>query len=242
MKERVNKLKLNLPNKYGKSRKFSKMQAKFYKLGTSDHLEHNSNPDYWEILLSDVNGENYDGRRALDFACGKGRNINNLLSLADWDSVDGSDLSPSNIEYCKQAFPYGSSFFLTSGSDSGTKNDQYYDLVMTTISLQHIPVYEIRRLLLEDIFRILKPGGRFSFQMGFGADLSDSMGRPRSGYFENSYHAKSTNGDHDVRVTSVAEIENDLTGIGFTKVSSQVRESYSDAGHPKWIYIHCYKP
>lgn len=223
------------------ARTYTKMQSKFYERGTSNHLEHNDNPDYWDILLSGVNRENYDGRRALDFACGKGRNITNLRSLADWEFVDGSDLSPVNVDYCRKAFPHGSNFFLTSGTDSGTKSFDYYDFVMTTISLQHIPVYEIRKLLLEDILKILKPGGRFSFQMGFGNDLSDSLGRPRSGYFENSYHANTTNGGHDVRVTSITEIEEDLSRIGYVNISCQVRKSYSDAGHPEWIYIHCYK-
>lgn len=228
-------------DRFKDTKKYTTMQKRFYKHGTSNHLEHNDNPDYWEILLSGVDRKNFDGRRALDFACGKGRNIANLLSLANWELVDGSDLSPANIEYCRRAFPHSSNFFLTVGTDSGARNSNYYDFVMTTISLQHIPVYEIRRLLLEDILRVLKPGGRFSFQMGFGKDLSDSLGRPRSGYFQNSYYAYSTNGDHDVRVTSIAEIEGDLSTIGFVGISSQVRESYSDAGHPEWIYIHCYK-
>jgi hypothetical protein len=65
---------------------------------------------------------------------------------------------------------------------------------MTTISLQHIPVYDIRRSILQDILRVLKPGGKFSFQMGFGPDLLDSLGRPRSGYFENSVTAESPMG------------------------------------------------
>ncbi len=235
-------MKISLLSRYANSKTYSRMQARFYKRGTSDHLEHNANSYYWGILLADVNRENYDGRRALDFACGKGRNIRNLLTLASWESVDGSDLSPSNIQFCKQEFSDTSNFFLTGGTDAGPRNSNYYDFIMTTISLQHIPVYEIRNQLLKDIFRILKPGGRFSFQMGFGSDLFDSFGRPRSGYFDNSYHAHSTNGDHDVRVTSKAEVEGDLAGIGFVKISSQVRESYSDAGHPQWIYIHCYKP
>jgi ubiquinone/menaquinone biosynthesis C-methylase UbiE len=218
------------------------MSARFYKRGTSDYLGLNANPDYCKILLKDVNGENYDGRKALDFACGKGRDIRNLLSLANWELVDGSDLSPPNIEHCKQAFPRNSSFFLTSGTDAGPWNSNYCDFIMATISLQHIPVYEIRSQILQDILRILKPGSRFSFQIGFGSDLSDPFGSPRGGYLENSYHAISANGDRDVRVISIVHVEDNLAGIGFDKISSQIRESFSDAGHPQWIYIHCFKP
>lgn len=51
--------------------------------------------------------------------------------------------------------------------------------------------------------------------MGFGQDLSDLLGRPRNGYFESSFDANSTNGNHDVRVTSVVELQNDLCEIGW---------------------------
>lgn len=221
---------------------YSKMQTRFYKSGTSDHLEHNENRDYWEILLESVNESYFRGARALDFACGKGRNVKNLLSLAQWEHVDGSDLSEANINYCRANFKSPSRFYVANGQDTGVPDSNYYDFVMTTISLQHIPVYDIRRSILLDILRVLKPGGRFSFQMGFGPDLSDSLGRPRSGYFENSVSAKSTNGDHDVRVTSVNELETDLRNIGFTEIQSVVRDSFSDMGHPNWIYVHCLKP
>ena len=221
---------------------YSKMQSRFYKSGTSDHLEHNKNKDYWGVLLESVDDTQFRGARALDFACGKGRNVKNLLSLAEWELVDGCDLSEANISYCRANFKSTSQFYVANGQDTGVPNSNYYDFVMTTISLQHIPVYDIRRSILEDILRVLKPGGRFSFQMGFGPDLLDSLGRPRSGYFENSVTAKSTNGDHDVRVTSVSELETDLRNIGFTEIQSMVRESFSDMGHPNWIYVHCLKP
>jgi len=61
---------------------YSKMQTRFYKSGTSDHLEHNDNQDYWGILLEGVSDTQCRGGHALDCACGKGRNVKNLLSLA----------------------------------------------------------------------------------------------------------------------------------------------------------------
>jgi len=173
---------------------YSKMQTRFYKSGTSDHLEHNQNKDYWGVLLDGIDDSQFKGARALDFACGKGRNVKNLLSLAQWEHVDGCDLSEANIYYCKANFKSPSQFYVANGQDTGVPNSNYYDFVMTTISLQHIPVYDIRRSILQDILRVLKPGGKFSFQMGFGPDLLDSLGRPRSGYFENSVTAESPMG------------------------------------------------
>jgi SAM-dependent methyltransferase len=222
-------------------RKYTGMQHRFYVDGTSDHLEHNQNPDYWTVLLQGLSDSEFMGGRALDFGCGKGRNIFNLRSLETFSTVDGSDLSPANIDHCEKRFDERSSFFLTSGSDCGSPHDDYYDFVMSTITLQHIPVYSIRALILTDILRCLKPGGRLSFQMGFGSNLEDSLGRPRSGYFENCYSAVGTNGDHDCRVTSVEELKSDLLNIGFVDIKIEVKDSYSDVGHPNWVYAHAFK-
>ena len=82
--------------------KYTSMQKGQYHYGTSNHLEHNNNPHYWDILLGDLKDkEKWDGGTALDFACGKGRNVTNMLSLCDWSRVDGVDISIGNIEFNK---------------------------------------------------------------------------------------------------------------------------------------------
>ena len=66
------------------------MQKSRYNKGTSNHEEHNSNPNYWDILLSDLKDkELWKGKKALDFACGKGRNVINMLNLQDrdWETI-----------------------------------------------------------------------------------------------------------------------------------------------------------
>jgi hypothetical protein len=112
---------------------------------------------------------------------------------------------------------------------------------MSTIALQHIPVYDIRKSLITDLLRTLKPGGLFSFQMGFGEGLESPIG-PRSSYFENSYDVGGTNSKHDVRVNNEEEIVLDLINIGYTNIKTEVREAYSDSGHTHWIYVKAYKP
>ena len=220
---------------------FIEMQKKLYQKGTSDHLEHNGNTDYWNILLGDVKN-NFDGGRALDFGCGKGRNISNLLSLTKFKQVDGCDLSEENINHCRSVFnSLNHNFFLSSGTDTGATKSDYYDFVLSTITLQHIPVYTIRSKILTDILRVMKPGGLFAFQMGFGVNLEDQLGRPKSRYFDDAVDAKSSNGNHDVRILHTDEIVNDLAKIGLKKVETSIRESFSDIGHPSWIYVKCYK-
>jgi len=55
-----------------------------YKNGTTDHPQHNANPEYWSILLRDINEnpEDFEGKNGLDFGCGRGRNVTNMLKLA----------------------------------------------------------------------------------------------------------------------------------------------------------------
>ncbi len=226
---------------------YTQMQKSQYSSGTSNHEEHNDNPNYWNILLSDLKDKNkWEGKKALDFACGKGRNVTNMLSLCNWERVDGIDISEGNINYCKSQYsswPYQpSNWYCNNGTDVSDLKSNEYDFIMSTIALQHIPVYDIRKSLITDLLRTLKPGGLFSFQMGYGEGMSDSHNRLRSPYFANEWDAQGTNSVHDVRIQNKEEVINDLKEIGFTNISTEVREPYSDEGHPKWIYIKGYKP
>ena len=90
-----------------------------FRSGTSDHDEHNGNPDYWFVLLKDITSiggssgdtamADYDEKKwknkvGLDFGCGRGRNVMNLSRLAKWKRLDGVDVSEGNIKSCKERF------------------------------------------------------------------------------------------------------------------------------------------
>lgn len=222
--------------------KYTKMQKGTYRSGTSNHPEHNDNPDYWNILLSDLkNTDNWINKVGLDFACGKGRNVTNMLSLSNWKRVDGIDISSVNIAYCNKNYKeQNSDWYVNNGVDVSQLKDNEYDFIMSTIALQHIPVYDIRKSLITDLLRTLKPNGIFSFQMGYGEEIKPNENR--YGYYENFYDASGTNSFHDVRVQSESEIIEDLTNIGFVDIETYVRDAFSDSGHPQWIYVKAYKP
>lgn len=223
---------------------YTLMQKSQYVSGTSNHEEHNDNPDYWNVLLEDLkNAKKWKNKNSLDFACGKGRNIINMISKCDWNTVDGVDISRSNIDYCSEMYSkLNCKFYCNNGIDVSELNSNYYDFVMSTIALQHIPVYDIRKSIITDIFRTMRSGGLFSFQMGYGKDLIDSLGRPKSAYYDNSYDAKGTNSSHDIRITKESDVIEDLNSIGFINVSTVIKPSFSDYGHENWIYIKAYKP
>ena len=165
-----------------------------------------------------------------------------MFNLCDWARVDGIDISEGNISHNKNEYAsQNSNWYCNNGTDVSDLNDNEYDFIMSTIALQHIPVYDIRKSLITDLLRTLKPGGLFSFQMGYGNGLDSILG-PRSSYFENVYDANNTNSAYDVRIQNVEDVIKDLTEIGFENITTEFKQSYSDSGHPQWIYIKAYKP
>jgi len=226
---------------------YAQMQKTQYSSGTSNHEEHNNNPDYWDVLLSDLkNKDLWEGKKALDFGCGKGRNVINMFNLCSWAGVDGIDISGGNIDYCNKTYiGYSTKWYCNNGTDVSDLKSNEYDFIMSTITLQHIPVYSIRKSLITDLLRTLKSGGLFSFQVPYGEGLKPgklaSINNKISSYYENSYDAVGTNSAHDFRVNNEQDIINDLKEIGFTNVETIIKPSYSDYNHEEWIYVKAYK-
>jgi len=165
-----------------------------------------------------------------------------MFNLCDFNRIDGIDISQGNITQNEQEYiQQNSNWYCNNGTDVAELSNNEYDFIMSTIALQHIPVYDIRKSLITDLLRTLKPGGLFSFQMGFGEGLDSPIGR-RSAYYDNYYDATGTNSLHDVRIHNESDVIEDLTNIGYVNVTTEVRESYSDSGHTHWIYVKAYKP
>ena len=225
--------------------KYSQMQKQHYEANRCprNHLFHNENPDYWNILLGDIKDSpaRWNGKRALDFGCGGGRNVLILHSLADWASADGCDISSMNIRLSQEYLDANcidankSALFTTNGTHLDGMESDCYDFVMSAIVLQHICVHEIRFSILEDMFRVLKEGGLLSFQMGFGSGAPDARG-----YYENYYDACATNSRVDVKVSDPSQVVGDLTKIGFKDISFEIRPSFADR-HEQWIFVKAFK-
>lgn len=218
--------------------KYATMQRSWYddRAGQmkKNHALHNNNKDYWDVLLKPAH--KHKGGIALDFGCGHGRNVMNMLELGIFSRVDGVDISAGNIEFATKNVNNNNSILWTNnGLDLSDAEDNTYDFVMSTIVLQHICCYDIRYGLLSEIYRVMKDGGTFSFQMGFGE------GHPKtSNYHENSFDATGTNSKHDVKVVNTSDVTNDLAKIGFKKIQYKILDSYSDL-HKSWLYITCEK-
>jgi SAM-dependent methyltransferase len=239
-----------------KDNKYTIMQRNQYDstadiMAIENHRGHDLNPDYYGLLLKDVVNApaNWNNKSALDFGCGIGRNVDNLLKLTNWNNVDGCDISKENIIradnflnsiYSKDKY----NLYTTSGIDLNPIESEKYDFIMSTIVLQHIAVYDIRLSILKDIFRVMKPGGLFSFQMAqYNKDYVAS-----AQYYDNSWQAEGTNGFFDVSIDDPQDLIKDLSSIGYSNISYEIKpewdannKCYLSNDKSSWIFVRAYK-
>jgi hypothetical protein len=99
-------------------------------------------------------------------------------------------------------------------------------------------VHEIRFNILKDIFRVLKPGGKLCFQMGYGGKGEI----PTAGYYDNNYNAGSTNGHSDVSIADENDLIDDLVNkIGFKNYKSDIQQTGPGDNHKNWIWVQVEK-
>lgn len=227
--------------------KYTTMQKAYYdnegrtgNMNRENHGGHNNNPNYWNILISDTENNKFIDKVGLDFGCGCGRNVINLINR--FKRMDGVDISPELIKTCiSNLVNLGHdnskfSFYTCDGVSLKNIDDNKYDFVMSTIVLQHICVYTIRFNYFKEFFRIMKSGGLLSFQMGYGDGHYNTVP-----YHEDFYDAISTNSGCDVKVSDQSEIEFDLRQIGFENITFTITDSHDDF-HKQWIFVKAYKP
>ncbi len=198
---------------------------------------HNAWGDYDNYLFKDFDTS---GLKALEYGCGPGRNLVKFSNR--FASVDGIDISPINIEKAKVNLLHNginnSKLYVTTGDNLSMIPNEEYDVVFAVICFQHICVHEIRLLIMQDIWRVLKYGGHLCFQMGFGG----KEGIPTAGYYDNNYDAGSTNGHADVSIENEADLMDDLLNkIGYKNYKSDIRSTGPGDNHRNWIWVQVEK-
>jgi SAM-dependent methyltransferase len=102
---------------------------------------------------------------ALDFGCGLGR-VTRALS-ARFERCVGVDVSRVMVERAKQlnADVEGCSFVLNTDDDLGRFGDASFDLVYSSIVLQHLPGPAAVAAWLHELVRVTRPDGLLLFQL-----------------------------------------------------------------------------
>lgn len=167
-----------------------------------------------------------------EYGCGPGRQIRRLVPL--FARVDGVDIAEKNLKNAKEYIGsnYTGVLVKTNGTEIDLKDE--YDFCYSVICLQHIPMYSIRRRILENMYLRLKKGGSIAIQLAFGPSIN---GTSTFAYKENFHSAPATNGSFDCRVDSKEEVIQDFEDIGFKDVKTELSNTVEDH-HPCWIWIY----
>lgn len=193
-----------------------------------NHHQHNPDPEYWAILLADVqfNPDAWEGKKAFDFGCGCGRNLYNLSTLANWSNIDGCDISPSNAKYAKEWFDSKNetSAICQTWESNGMDiqpTPYKYDFIMSHIVFQHISNYDVRFNIISDMFNSLNDNGLCSLHF---MDLAES-----SEYFENSLQYQ------NCRVGNEKYLVDDFEKIGFKDIRIETGRDYLTGARAYYI-------
>jgi len=193
--------------------------------------EHNTFEPY-SNLVRDLSG------LALDFGCGPGRNI--VKYAKNFDRIDGVDIAQNNLNNAKMYIEHSGlevpNLYLCNGVDLSAIPDNTYDVVLSTICMQHICVHQIRYGYFQEFYRVLKPGGVISIQMGFGVPSPATVG-----YYDNNWEARGTNRACDTSIEDPYQLQNDLQDIGFTNFTYTITETGPGDCHPNWIFFKSHK-
>ena len=102
--------------------------------------------------------------RALDFGCGVGR-VTRALA-ARFGECDGVDISERMIELARQMnADRGNAHFHVNVSNTLPFGDDSFDLVYSTLVLQHQPTRAAAERYVAEFLRVTRPGGIAVFQM-----------------------------------------------------------------------------
>ena len=137
----------------------------------------------------------------------------------------------------KSNLPFNPTLYHCNGIDLSDIPSNSYDLVMSTVVLQHICVHEIRYNYFKEFYRVLKPGGCIAIQMGCGSPSPSTVP-----YHDNYYDAPATNRSSDCEIRHPNQLKDDLDKIGYNKFSYLIGPVGPGDSHPFWIYFNAQKP
>jgi ubiquinone/menaquinone biosynthesis C-methylase UbiE len=101
---------------------------------------------------------NHQSVKILDLCCGAGQTTQFLTRYSD--QVTGLDISPLAIERAKKNVPQAN--YIISPAEKMAIADAQFDLVHTSAALHEMTPSQLRQIF-QEVYRVLKPGGIFTF-------------------------------------------------------------------------------
>lgn len=186
---------------------------------------------------------NIQNKSILDFGCGPGRNL--IYYTGKVKSIDGVDISDINLKTASKWITNNTfnlnnyKLYKNDGVSLNGIADKSYDVVMSTIVLQHISVYKIRYNFLSEFYRVLRDGGYVTLQFLYSTDKPNTVK-----YFDDAWDVNGTNGAFDCVVGDAINVVEDLKSIGFTDINYFIDQAYTSDGLPprstddkEWLFV-----
>src|SRR6266849_10114949 len=128
-----------------------------------------------EILTDMTNicqGKDPKQMRVLEIGCGAGRVTRALAGL--FGEVFAVDISGEMVRQAKTALADrpNAHIFQNNGKDLSVLGDRVFDFAFSTIVFQHIPSYAVIESYVREVYRVLRPGALFKFQVQGDATLT----------------------------------------------------------------------
>jgi ubiquinone/menaquinone biosynthesis C-methylase UbiE len=95
--------------------------------------------------------------QVLDLCCGSGQTTEFLVKLSQ--NVTGLDASPKSLQRARQNVPLAS--YVEAFAEEMPFADNLFDVVHTSVALHEMQPQQLRKIINE-VFRVLKPGGVFT--------------------------------------------------------------------------------
>lgn len=214
----------NSANYLKKSKSFFNKHAQ--KMVRENHMHHNMEPNFIANVIEPLllNPARFSGTRALEYGCGAGRNLVNLLAAAEFERVDGLDISGLNAanaqRFAESKFGLGCSVALESDGFSCLPfASEKYSYVISHQVFIHIPSREVRLSILRDIHRILVPQG---------VSVIHFKSMTSSVSYERNYDDFPKN--VTIEKSDFELMTSDFYAAGFQKVSLNTDKNYVDGG------------
>jgi ubiquinone/menaquinone biosynthesis C-methylase UbiE len=122
-----------------------------------------------EQILNDMinicQGKDPKQMRVLDLGCGAGRVTRALAEV--FGEVHGVDVSGEMVKLARRALADWPTTFVhqNNGMDLSVLGDLQFDFAYSGIVFQHIPSREVIENYVREVYRVLRPGALFKFQV-----------------------------------------------------------------------------
>lgn len=186
------------------------------------HYEAHEEYPYEKYLLRDIRDPSQVA--ALDFGCGPGRMILRMSKLLR--RTDGVDISAKLIEICgdwTRGIDSVGRLYVNDGTSLEQIESDQYDLVYSTIALQHISAASVREGLFREFHRVLRREGRLALQMIY-TDKPREQWSSHATWNQDLFDAEGTNGQCDVLITAdtLEDVQNSFSKCGFSDFSYEL--------------------